>query len=60
MKEFHCGDVVPGCGATFRAGTEDELMAHGALHVQFAHGLTEADLTPELVGVARAAIRTVA
>ena len=60
MKEFHCGDVVPGCGATFRAGSVDELMAHGALHVQLAHGIAPEDLTPEMASAARAAIRTAA
>ncbi|MEU2348380.1 DUF1059 domain-containing protein [Modestobacter sp. NPDC049651] len=60
MEEFHCGDLIPGCGAAFRAGSDDELLAHGTVHVQFAHGMTEADVTPELAAAARAAIRPVA
>jgi predicted small metal-binding protein len=32
-----CGDVVPGCPATFEADTQDELMARVAAHANAAH-----------------------
>jgi len=44
MKEFYCADVVPGCGASFRAPTAEELLAHGRLHAAFAHEKTEPDM----------------
>ncbi|MCZ2810157.1 DUF1059 domain-containing protein [Modestobacter sp. VKM Ac-2979] len=58
MKEFDCADVVPGCGASFRAPTSDELVAHGRLHAEHAHGKTEPDM-PAVDVVVRAAIRDV-
>jgi hypothetical protein len=27
MKQFACGDVVPSCGRTFTAPTEDDILA---------------------------------
>ena len=51
MKEFCCGDVVPGCTARFH-GSEDEILAAVAVHAREAHGLDE--VTPELVAQVRA------
>jgi len=59
MKEFDCADVVPGCGASFRAPTAEELLAHGRLHAAFGHGKAEADMPAVDVAVG-AAIRDVA
>ncbi len=39
MKQFSCGDVVPGCGRTFR-GTQEEILQAVASHAQVDHGLT--------------------
>ena len=39
MKQFACGDVVPGCARTFR-GTENEILSAVAQHAQADHGLT--------------------
>lgn len=39
MKQFACGDVVPGCTRTFR-GTEDQVLGAVAVHAQHDHGLT--------------------
>ncbi len=39
MKQFACGDVVPGCTRTFR-GTEDEVLSAVASHAQHDHGLS--------------------
>jgi predicted small metal-binding protein len=58
MKEFDCADVVPGCGASFRAPTSEELLAHGRVHAAWAHGKAEADMTGVDQAVA-AAIRDV-
>jgi predicted small metal-binding protein len=54
VKEFDCADVVPGCGASFRAPTAEELLAHGRVHAQWSHGKTEADLPDVDVAVGRA------
>ena len=51
MKQFRCGDVVPGCSATFH-GAEDEILAEVAGHAQRDHGMTE--VGPELVEAVRA------
>ena len=47
MKQFACGDVVPGCDATFVCSTEEELLAQVAAHAGDDHGLAE--LPDELV-----------
>ena len=41
MKMFSCGDVVPGCKATFRAADEQHLFAQIAAHAREDHGLLE-------------------
>lgn len=40
MKEFSCGDVVPGCTAGFRAASEAELLEAVAGHARADHGIT--------------------
>ncbi|MEV8508459.1 DUF1059 domain-containing protein [Actinoplanes sp. NPDC051475] len=57
MKTFACGDVVPGCDATFVCDTEDEILAAVARHAAEDHGLTS--VPPELVEAVRAAVRPV-
>jgi len=41
MKQFACGDVVPGCDARFVCSTEEELLAEVAAHAAADHGMTE-------------------
>ena len=41
MKEFACGDVVPGCGQVFRAPDESGILGQVAAHAAADHGLTE-------------------
>jgi predicted small metal-binding protein len=41
MKRFSCGDVVPGCTATFESATEGEILQHVAAHAMHDHGMTE-------------------
>ena len=47
MKQFSCGDVVPGCSAQFQASDEAELLQQIARHAREDHGLT--DLPADLV-----------
>ncbi len=44
--EFACGDVMPGCAATFEASTKDELFAQVAGHARADHDIDE--VTPEI------------
>ena len=54
MKRFACGDVVPGCDASWVCSTEDELLAAVAAHARTDHDIDE--ITPELVETVRAHI----
>lgn len=54
MKSFACGDVVPGCDATFVCSSEDEILARVAHHARVDHGLT--DIPAELVDQVRSRI----
>ncbi len=58
MKEYSCGDVVPGCGARFAADDEAELLALCTVHAQHAHGLAGPVMADDLVARIRAVIRT--
>ena len=57
MKKFSCGDVVPGCDATWVCSTEDDILTNVAAHASADHGLVE--VSPELVAAVRANIVTV-
>ena len=46
MKRFRCGDVVPGCAATFE-GTREDVLAAMAHHATHDHGVAE--VTPDLL-----------
>ncbi len=50
-----CGDVMPGCAATFDAETKDELMGQVVAHAGADHGVTE--VTPEVAAAVEGAIR---
>jgi predicted small metal-binding protein len=56
MKEFSCGDVVPGCTMSFRAPTE--LLEAVAAHARADHGLTT--IPDTLIAQVRSKIRTAA
>ena len=58
MKSFACGDVVPGCDATFLGADDGTILAQVADHAADSHGLTE--VPAELVAAVTAAIRPVA
>jgi predicted small metal-binding protein len=55
MKEFSCGDVVPGCSASFCAESDDDLLGQVARHASTDHGLQE--IRPELVEAVKKHIR---
>ncbi|MFB9376430.1 DUF1059 domain-containing protein [Kineococcus gynurae] len=57
MKAFRCGDVVPGCDASFQASDEAGVLASVAAHARDDHGLT--DLPADLVAAVRAGIHEV-
>jgi predicted small metal-binding protein len=50
-----CNEVVPGCGFTASADTEEELTDKVATHAAQDHGVPE--VTPELAAKVKAAIR---
>ena len=39
MKQFSCGDVVPGCKAVFSAEDEPSILSQVAGHARQDHGL---------------------
>ncbi|MGY2067919.1 DUF1059 domain-containing protein [Blastococcus sp. SYSU DS0619] len=41
MKSFHCGDIVPGCEATFSAADEAGILVQTRRHAVQAHGAAE-------------------
>lgn len=57
MKRFACGDVVPGCEASWVCSTEDDILARVAVHAREDHGMT--DISPELVAAVRSKITSV-
>jgi len=59
MKEYACGDVVPGCGTMVRADTEGEVLALCTVHAQHAHGLVADAMSDDLIAAIRMVIRTV-
>ena len=58
MKRFACGDVVPGCDATFVCDTDDEILVQVAQHAAAVHGMTE--VPDSVVGQVRERIVAVA
>lgn len=51
MKQFACGDLVPGCDATFTGDTDDDILGQVANHATNDHGMT--DIPDELVAQVR-------
>ncbi len=50
-----CGDVMPGCDATFEADSEEELLGQVGPHAAQAHGIDE--VTPEVLHAVKGAIK---
>ena len=57
MKQFRCGDVVPGCQWTTRSDDEGELFANISSHARDDHGMDE--VPPEVVDAIHAVITEV-
>jgi predicted small metal-binding protein len=57
MKQFNCGDVVPGCQWVGRNEEDDELWVEIASHAREAHGMH--DVPPEVADAIRDAITEV-
>jgi len=58
MKEFSCGDVVPGCGMHFTGVSDDDILAQVAQHAADDHGITSP--SADLVEAVRSKIRVTA
>lgn len=58
MKKFCCGDVVPGCTATFQADTEEQILARVARHAHADHQM--ASIPNEVVVAVKAHIQDAA
>jgi predicted small metal-binding protein len=54
LKEFRCGVLVPGCWASFRGETEDEILQQVVSHARESHGMDE--VPPEVIEEIRAEI----
>ena len=54
MKEFRCGELIPGCEAAFHGDTDDEVLEQIATHAREDHGMDE--VPPEVVDQIRASI----
>jgi predicted small metal-binding protein len=54
VKEFRCGDVVPGCDTVIQADSEDEVLEHVAVHAREEHGMD--DVPPDVVDTIKSKI----
>ena len=54
MRQFRCGDIVPGCTMKIEAESDDEVLEHVAAHARDAHGMDE--VPPEVEERVRASI----
>jgi predicted small metal-binding protein len=57
MKQFKCGDVVPGCQWVTRSEDENQLLEEISVHARDAHGMDE--VPPEVVHQIHAVITEV-
>jgi len=55
MKEFSCGDVVPGCTAVFTGADEQQVLEQVAVHARRDHGIET--ISDDLVMQVRALMR---
>ncbi|GAA1160602.1 DUF1059 domain-containing protein [Nocardioides aquiterrae] len=58
MFKLACGDVMPGCAATFENADRGALMSAVASHAAADHGIT--DLTPDVVAAVESKVVRVA
>jgi len=57
VKQFRCGDVVPGCEWVTRSEDDEQLFADIHVHARDAHGMDE--VPPEVVEQIQAVITEV-
>ena len=57
MREFCCGDIVPGCSAKFQGQTDEEVLGQVAAHARDEHGMSE--VPDEVVAQVKARIHPV-
>ena len=57
MKQFSCGEVVPGCKKSFQAESVEAIMSAVAEHAREEHNMTE--IPPALVEQVRSRIQDV-
>ena len=57
MKQFNCGDVVPGCKWVTRREDEEDLLVEISSHAHDAHGMDE--IPPEVADIIRNVITEV-
>jgi Predicted small metal-binding protein len=57
MKQFNCGDVVPGCTWVVQRDNEEELWPEISSHAHETHGMDE--VPPEVVEMIRNVITDV-
>jgi predicted small metal-binding protein len=48
VKQFRCGDVVPGCSTVFVAPSDQEILEHVEEHARDEHGMDT--VPPEVRG----------
>jgi predicted small metal-binding protein len=56
-KILHCKDLGMECDYVVRGETVEGVMALAGEHAKSAHGMTDADMTPEMVEKVKAAIK---
>jgi predicted small metal-binding protein len=54
MKEFKCGDLVPGCDFVIEGESDDQILEEVAVHVREEHGMDE--VPPEVQDTIRASL----
>lgn len=54
MRQFRCGDVVPGCETVIQGQSDDEILDQVSTHARDEHGMDE--VPPEVVDTIRASI----
>jgi predicted small metal-binding protein len=57
VKEFRCGEIVPGCQTVFHAESEEEILEEVAEHARDEHGMDV--VPPEVVDEVRSRIAEV-
>ncbi len=54
MREFRCGEIVPGCDAAFQGESDDEVLERVEVHAREEHGMDT--IPPEVADTIRASI----